>query len=79
MKTGARQPSWNSVSSRHLRRWIGSNFSVWLADGLAGKKMAEGTYRGKTITSFTLVDCDRLIKGLLTVSGEPTRLVTEYI
>ena len=40
--------------------------------------MAEGIYRGKTITSFTLVDCDRFIKGLLTASGELTRLVTGY-
>ena len=42
---------------------------------MAGKEMAEGTYKGKTISSLTIIDGDRLIKEVVSTAGRyPNRL-----
>ena len=52
-------------------RWSVNDFGIWLADGIAGKEMAKGIYKGKTISSLTVIDGDRLIKDM--VSRDPNR------
>ena len=52
--------------------WSVNDFGIWLADGIAGKEMNEGTYKGKTISSLTVIDGDRLIKDM--VSRDPNRM-----
>ena len=48
-----------------------NDFGIWLADGIAGKEMTEGIYKGKTI-SFLVIDGDWLIKDM--VSRDPNRM-----
>ena len=43
-------------------RWTPDDWGMWLSDGVAGREMTEGTYRGKTITSLQVVDGVSLIK-----------------
>lgn len=51
-------------------------YGIWLADGIAGKEIAEGTSvvgcRGKSISSLMVVDGDRLIKKM--ISRDPNRV-----
>ena len=49
-----------------------NDFGIWLADGIAGKEMVEGIYKGKTISSSTVIDEDRLIKDMM--SRDPNRM-----
>ena len=53
-------------------RWSPHDFGIWLSDGVAGEEMGAGTYKGKTISSLTVVDGDRLLKDL--VSRDPNRM-----
>ena len=53
-------------------RWSPHDFGIWLPDGVAGKEMTEGIYKGKTISSLTVIDGDRLLKDL--VSRDPNRM-----
>ena len=53
-------------------RWSPHDFGIWLSDGVAGKEMDEGTYKGKTISSLTVVDGDRILKDL--ISRDPNRM-----
>ena len=53
-------------------RWTPHDFGIWLSDGVAGKEMVEGTYKGKTISSLTVVDGDRILKDLF--SRDPNRM-----
>ena len=53
-------------------RWSSHDLGIWLSNGVAGKEMSEGTYKGKTISSLTVVDGDRLLKDL--VSRSPNRM-----
>ena len=53
-------------------RWSVNDLGIWLADGIAGKEMAEGIFMGKTISSLTVIDEDRLIKDM--VNRDPNRM-----
>ena len=56
-------------------RWSPHDFGIWLADGIAGKEMAECIYKGKTISSLTVIDGDRLLKDI--VSRDPIKSVVQ--
>lgn len=53
-------------------RWSEDDFCIWLEDGVAGMEMAEGPYRGKTISSLTVMHGDRPHKAK--VSRDPNRM-----
>ena len=57
-------------------RWTPDDWGMWLSDGVAGREMVEGTYRGKTITSLQVVDGDSLIKDFFSRAGNPVHITT---
>ena len=57
-------------------RWTPDDFGMWLSDGVAGREMVEGTYRGKTITSLQVVDGDSLIKDFFSRGANYVHIMT---
>ena len=53
-------------------RWSPHDFGIRRSDGVAGKEMTEGIYKGKTISLLTVIDGDGLIKGM--VSRDPNMM-----
>ena len=54
--------SHSELNQSKIGRWSPDDWGMWLSDGVAGREMAEGTYRGKTITSLQVVVATLLLR-----------------